>query len=453
MTAVPAPIDAAAAKKQLDKILGIAKKLAPGAEITASLGSSRTANTRFARSELTSNGDVTQTTLELSVAFGKREASVTTNQLDETSVRLAIEQAARLARLSPEDPERQPVLGPQRYVTVKGAFDKATAGLGAVERATAAAAAIDAGTVAGTTDRLDVAGFYEHTAGGRARATSAGLFAFHAATRASFSTTCRTADATGSGWAGAWSRAAGTIDAGELARVAADKARRSAKPRALAPGKYQVVLEPAAVDELLGFLAGAMNRRTADEGRSYFSKPGGGTRLGEKVLPAHITLTSDPADPDLPTAPFAGDGLPLARTTWIDKGTIANLQCSRFWAAKHGLAPLGRPGAWRLAGGSAASVDDLVKGVKKGVLITRFWYTRWVDPRTMLITGLTRDGVFLIENGAVTAPVNNFRFNESPLVMLGNSDALTTRVWQTPGGLVPALRTSEFNLASVSDAV
>lgn len=449
MTALPAPIDAGAAKKQLDKILAIAKRLAPGAEISASLGSSRTANTRFARSELTSNGDVTQTTLELSVAFGRREASVTTNQLDETSVRLAIERAARLAKLSPEDPERQPVLGPQTYVAVKGAFDKPTAGLGASQRATAAAAAIDAGTA----DKLDVAGFYEHAAGGRARATSAGLFAFHAGTRASFSTTCRTSDATGSGWAGAWSKAAGAIDAGELARIAADKARRSAKPRPLAPGRYQVVLEPAAVGELLGFLAGAMNRRTADEGRSYFSKPGGGTRLGEKVLPEHITLTSDPADPDVPTAPFTGEGLPLTKTTWIDKGTVANLQCTRFWAAEHGLTPLGRPGAWRLAGGTAASVDDLVKGVKRGVLVTRFWYTRWVDPRTMLITGLTRDGVFLIENGAVTAPVNNFRFNESPLVMLGNCDALTSRVWQTPSGMVPALRTSQFNFASVSNAV
>lgn len=446
-------MEAAAAKKQLDKVLAIAKKTAPGAEIAASLGWSRSANTRFARSELTSNGDVTQTTLDVAVAFGKREASVSTNQLDETSVRVAIDQAARLARLAPEDPERQPVLGPQRYVAVKGAFDRPTADLGAGERATAAAAAIDAGSATGTTNALDVAGFYEHAAGSRARATSAGLFAFHSGTRASFSTTCRTGDGTGSGWAGAWSKAAGDIDAHSLARVAADKATRSAKPRPLPPGKYQVVLEPAAVGELLGFLAGSMNRRTADEGRSYFSKPGGGTRLGEKVLPEHVTLTSDPADPDLPTAPFAGDGLPLAKTTWIDKGAIANLQCSRYWAAKNGLAPLGRPGAWRLAGGKAASIDDLVKGVKKGVLITRFWYTRWVDPRTMLITGLTRDGVFLIENGAITAPVNNFRFNESPLVMLGNSDAMTARVWQTPGALVPALRTDGFNLASVSDAV
>jgi predicted Zn-dependent protease len=318
MTAV---LDAAKAKKQLDKVLGLARKLAPGAEIAVSLASSRSANTRFARSELTSNGDVTDTTLDITVAFGKREASVTTNQLDETSVRVAIDRAARLARLAPEDPERQPVLGPQRYVAVKGAFDKKTAALGASERAAAAAAAIEAGV----DDKLDVAGFYEHAASGRARATSAGLFAFHATTAASFSTTCRTADATGSGWASAWSRTAGAIDAAGLARTAADKARRSARPRALAPGKYQVVLEPAAVGELLGFLAGAMNRRTADEGRSYFSKPGGGTRLGEKVLPAHVTLTSDPADPDWPSSPIAGAGLPHKKNTWIYKGAVAKL--------------------------------------------------------------------------------------------------------------------------------
>ncbi len=443
-------MDARAARKQLDKILALARSLAKGAEVHAALTDTRDANTRFARSELTSNGDVEQTRLELRLAFGQRQASISTNQLDEPSLRAAIERVARMARLAPEDPERQPVLGAQKYVAVKAGFDRPTAALGAPARATAASAAIKAGY----TDALEVAGFYQHTAGSVSVATSAGLFAHHASTAASFSTTCRTADASGSGWAGAWSTKASTIDAAAIARIAADKARRSAKARSLAPGKYTVVLEPAAVGELLGFLTSSMDRRSADEGRSYFSKAGGGTRLGEKILTDPITLTSDPADPDLPTAPFTDEGLPLTRAAWIDRGVVRNLACSRFWARQQKLTPLGQPAAWRLGGGDAGSVDDLLVGVKRGVLITRFWYTRWVDPRTLLVTGLTRDGVFLIEDGKVTAPVNNFRFNESPLVMLGKADALTRQTWQMADGmLVPALRTRDFNLASVSDAV
>jgi len=214
-----------------------------------------------------------------------------------------------------------------------------------------------------------------------------------------------------------------------------------------------VVLEPAAVAELTGFLLWALNARSADEGRSFFAKPGGGNRIGETIFGPSVTLRSDPTDVALEAMPFDGEGLPSPAVSWIDKGKLTGLVYSRYWAHKQGKVATGRPQGWQLLGGTTPRAD-LLKGVKRGVLITRFWYTRWVDPQSVLITGLTRDGVFLIENGEIVAPVNNFRFNESPVTMLKNVEAMSAAEVSPDGGMrAPALRTSEFNLASISEAV
>ncbi|HWU88616.1 MAG TPA: metallopeptidase TldD-related protein, partial [Kofleriaceae bacterium] len=197
---------------------------------------------------------------------------------------------------------------------------------------------------------------------------------------------------------------------------------------------------------------GSLGARRADEGRSFFSKPGGGTRIGEKLFPDAITLRSDPTDAQLAVTPFDREALPLQPTTWIEKGELRALAYGRYWAQKQGKPPTGQPEGWILDGGTA-SRDELVKGVARGVLITRCWYLRWIDQQSILATGLTRDGVFLIENGAVTRPVNNFRFNESPVQMLARCDGLSTAVVTEGNVRVPALRTHEFNLASISEAV
>ncbi len=258
-------------------------------------------------------------------------------------------------------------------------------------------------------------------------------------------------DGTGSGWGGGTGHRAGDLDAAGLAKIAVDKAKASAKPTKLAPGRYTVVLEPAAVSDLFSWLTGSLGARRADEGRSFFSKPGGGSRVGEKLFPDWVTVKSDPTDPQLTSRPFDGEGVAVAPTSWIDKGTVKALTYSRYWAQKMNKQATGNPSGWILEGGKATR-DELIKGVKRGVLITRFWYLRSLDPQTILVTGLTRDGVFLIENGAVTRPVTNFRFNESPVHMLAKCDAMTPATisqWIR----VPALRTHEFNLASVSEAV
>lgn len=364
-----------------------------------------------------------------------------------------------------------PLLGPQRYLASPSAYDAATDRLHAETRAAAAHTAISAAEGA----RVTVAGFYEHDVSAHALANSAGLRAYHLSTSARFTNTARTSDGTGSGWAGILSHRAAEIDVGTLVKVAVDKALRSAKPRRLEPGRYTVVLEPAAVAELFGFMRGALDARAVDEGRSFFSLPGGGSRLGEKLFSELVTLRSDPTDRATPAATFDGEGMALKPTTWIEGGRLTALRYSRHWANQRGKAPTGQPTTYHLHGGSAGSAQELLRGVKRGVLITHFWYTRVVDPQSILITGLTRDGVFLIENGELTAPVNNFRFNESPVTMLRNADALTRDTLRTPflggGGRqrvglvqlqdfgaggetrVPALRTHEFNLASISSAV
>lgn len=419
-----------------------------GAEGVAALTNAQQGNTRFAASELTSSADVERTQLAITVQFGQRAATATTNQLDDRGLDDTVARARRMAQLAPENPEALPPLGPQAYRPAKGARDPETARLGPEARARAAGAALAAARGAG----VAIAGFYEHATRMSAIATTRGAWAYHTWTAVSLTCTARTADGTGSGWAGQSSHRAADLDAGALARIAVDKATRSAHPARLGPDRYTVVLEPAAVASLLAFLWGALDARRADEGRSFFSKPGGGTRVGEKLFPDSITLRSDPADAQLATAPFDAEALPRQPTTWIEKGTLRALAYSRFWAQRQGKPATGQPAGLILDGG-AASRDELVRGVARGVLITRGFYLRMLDPQSILVTGLTRDGVFLIEGGAVTRPVNNFRFNESPVQMLARCDALSPAVMTDGGARVPALRTHDFHLASVSDAV
>jgi predicted Zn-dependent protease len=441
-------IEEADARRLLAKVIAIAKQT-PGAEATAALSSAHAGNTRFAVNEITSAGDIETQALSVTVRFGQRSASATTNQLDDKSLADVVARAARMAKLSPENPESLPPLGKQTYRPAKAARDAATAKLGPEPRAKAAGDAIGLATAS----KVTIAGFYEHGAHSRALASTAGLTAYHAWTSAGFTCTSRTADGTGSGWAGGASNRAADFDAGTLAKISVDKAVKSQKPTKLDPGRYSVILEPAAVADLIDFLTGSFDARRADEGRSFFSKPGGGTHVGEKLFPETITLRTDPVDPQLQGAPFDGSGFALQPATWIDKGVIKNLSYSRYWAQKQGKPPTGQPHGWILDGGKATR-EELIKGVKRGVLVTRFWYLRWIDPQTILVTGLTRDGVFLIENGEITRPVNNFRFNESPVQMLQKCDGMTPSVVAPQGGIrVPALRTHEFNLASISEAV
>jgi predicted Zn-dependent protease len=390
----------------------------------------------------------------VTVTFGKRRASSSTNVLDDAALRRTVDLASRLARLAPEDPELMPELGPQTYEAVD-AFVEATADLDAEGRAEVIGRAIGAATAAGkAAGTIFAAGYLEANTRAIAVATSHGLFAYHRTTDADFSVTARTPDGTGSGWARGGARDWNAVDPVAIGRIAAQKAVASRNPSEIPPGLYTAVLEPQAVTDLVPLLAGALSARAADEGRSAFSKAGGGTRIGDKVTDERVTLYSDPADAGLRGQPFDAEGVPLRRIVWIEKGVLRNLAYTRFWAEKQGKQPTGFPGVSGLAlVGGSKSTEDLVAGCERGVLVTHFFYIRSLDPRTVLQTGLTRDGAFLIEKGRVTRSLKNFRWNESPLLMLNRLEDIGRPEPTAAGRLMPALRVRDFNFTSLSDAV
>jgi predicted Zn-dependent protease len=412
-------------------------------------------NTRFAVNQVSTAGDDSDTTITVTSSYGKRSASATTNKLDDEGVRRVVETSERLAKLAPEDPEAMPELGPQQYRETKGWSDS-TAALDAVGRVSAVRSITDPARGAG----MNATGYLESIGEARAVATSEGLFAYGRTTAVSMTTTVRTASATGSGWAGAahsdWSR----ITPAELGTRAIEKARLSEAPVAIEPGRYTVILEPTAVGNLVQLIAFALNARGADEGRSFFTRQGGGNKIGMKVVDERVTLASDPLDPDAAAYTFAGDGLPVERTVWIENGVVKNLAYDRYWAEKQGKKPTPLIGSLRMSGGDQ-SVDEMIASTRRGILVTRFWYIRPVDPRTILYTGLTRDGTFLIENGKITRAVKNLRFNESPIFMLNNLEAMgrPMRVSASEDGspgfaiVVPPIKTRDFTFTSLSDAI
>jgi predicted Zn-dependent protease len=446
------------AKALCDRVLAMSK----ADETRVNVSSGWQGNTRFAGNEITTSGGTTDTQVTITATIGKKRASANTNILDDAGLRRAVELAATLARLSPDDPEAMPELGPQQYASINGYVDK-TADLNPEVRATAAKAAIAAAETAGkAAGDLFVAGFLRAGAGAQAVATSRGLFAYHRNTDVDLSVTARTPDRTGSGWSSAGARDWSLLDPAALGRVAAQKAVASRNPQAIEPGMYTVVLEPQAVADLIPQLVGTFNARANDEGRGTFSKKGGGTKLGEKIADERVTLFSDPADPDLLAAPFDGDGLPVGRRTYIEKGILKEFSYDRFWAAKQGKQPSGGGGGRGGGGGGGGGFGGGGGGLKmlggtktteRGILVTHFFYIRSLDQRTVLLTGLTRDGTFLIENGKITRALKNFRWNESPLFMLSKIDEIGRAERTAAGQVMPAIRAKDFNFTSLSDAV
>jgi predicted Zn-dependent protease len=222
---------------------------------------------------------------------------------------------------------------------------------------------------------------------------------------------------------------------------------------------WTVVLEPQAVADIMPQLIGAFNARSNDEGRGTFSKTGGGTKLGEKIADERVTMYSDPTDPDLLAQPFDGEGLPLKRVVYIENGILKNFSYDRFWAEKQGKVATnsgggrGGGGAGLKFAGGTKSTEELIAGCERGILVTHFFYIRSLDQRTVLLTGLTRDGTFLIEKGKITQPLKNFRWNESPLFMLSKIEEIGKAERTAAGQVMPALRVKDFNFSSLSDAV
>ena len=446
-------------RAECEDIVQRALRLSKADACRISIGATYQTNLRFADNQMSTSGISDDATITISSIFGRKRASVTTNDVSPEGLARAVAQSEALAKLSPDDPELMPELGPQTYASIPAWFDS-TAGLSAEDRARAALTALEPARRARD---LTVAGFIDCSASATAIGTSAGLFAYHRSTGANYTLTVRTDDGTGSGWVGADENDFGRIDFAGIATRAIEKSRASRNPQAIEPGRYTVIFEPQAVSDLIGSVRGAMNARAAEEGRSPFSTrgpDGAGTKVGERIMDARVTLLTDPADPQLLGAPFDGDGLPQGRQVWVQDGVLKQLAYTRYWAQRKGVAPTGGGGGFGGGGGGLkmlggdASLENMIRNTERAVLVTRLWYLRPVDPRTLVYTGLTRDGTFLVENGKVARSIKNFRFNDSPLFLLNNLQALGPSVRVAEGGsVVPALTARDFNFTSLSDAV
>jgi predicted Zn-dependent protease len=322
-------------------------------------------------------------------------------------------------------------------------------------------------------DDYVVAGFAEHRRTTGYLGTSTGLRLAHCQSEGALQLVFRGTDGTSSTWAGA-----GTADFSDISiegmeerlrRRLAWSATRLDRPA----GRYEVILPPEAVSDLMANLAFEAGGRNAEDGRTVFSRHGGGTRIGDRLSPMAFDLRSDPAQPGLECSPFLtaasssadtsvfDNGLPLLRTDWIADGRLQRLRYHRAGAARSGVQPAGFIGNVILeVPGATASVEDLVAGTERGLLLTCLWYIREVDPATLLLTGLTRDGVYVIEDGQVVGSANNFRFNESPVDLLARATEVGASVRAFGRELgeylnrtrMPPLRIPDFNMSSVSQA-
>jgi predicted Zn-dependent protease len=436
-------------KRICDRVLSYSK----ADECIVTVNGSRKGNIRFARNAVSTAGLADDTSIAVQVAFGNRQGTATINEYDDKSLEKAVRRAEDLARLAPENPEFMPAIGKQPYKATE-TFAKRTADIDPDYRAQVAAYSIEACRK----NSLVAAGFFVDSTAFQAVANSNGVFGHQEVTSLDYTCTVRTEDGRGSGWVKRSARDAGKFDAREAADVAIEKALRSVEAKALEPGRYTVILEPAATSDLLSYMFFGFDARRADEGRSFLSKKGGANRLGDKLFDEQVNIWSDPWNQDVAVTPW-DDGSMLARERQdiIKNGKVASLGYSQYWARKKGVRPIGLPGNFIMAG-TDKSTAELIANTKKGVLVTRTWYIRMVDPQSVLLTGLTRDGTFYIENGKIKHPIKNFRFNESPVAMLNNIEEIGKPV--VIGGeespfsmLLPPMKVRDFNFTSLSDAV
>jgi len=436
------------AQALLKKVLSYSKADECEVNVYGSIGG----NIRYARNSVSTSGGTSSSTMVVGSSYGKKSGTATINEFDDASLEKVVRRSEELAKLAPENPEYMPFLGPQQYGESK-TFVQATSDMTPKDRTDAVA---DSLKIAKDYKQI-AAGFLENNSGYGAMMNSHGLFAYSTDSNVAFNVTLRTEDAKGSGYASKGYNDFKQLDVKKATETAAKKAAGSSTAKAIEPGKYTVILEPMAVSVLIENLMFGLDARSADEGRSFLSKPGGKTKLNEKLVDERVNIYSDPNHPDLPSRTWSSDGRPQEKISWIENGVIKNLYTSRYWAQKKGIKDIPGPDRMIMQGGKA-SLEELIKGTEKGILVTRLWYIRTVDPQTLLLTGLTRDGTFYIENGQIKFPIKNLRFNESPIIMLNNIDELgiserCVSDESTNHYVLPPMRVREFTFTSLSDAV
>jgi predicted Zn-dependent protease len=437
-----------AARSLCDRIFGMVR--ADAAEVR--LTSADEQHVRHAASDVTTTSVVVGHTVRLTVSYGRRSASAATSHIDDGALRNLVDRAQTLARLAPEDPEHMPPPDDAPFAAPV-TWSEATAAVGPADVIGWVRPAVEKARDAG----IEAAGFLRKTVSHDTLAATTGLFVHQRSTTVGYSVTARGTDGNGSGWASTQVNDARDLDCGAVAVRAITKAVASRDPRPREARPTTAVLEPAAVRDLVSWLVWQLDRRRFDEGRSFLNRlvKDGDDPLGSPLFGAGTTLVSDPLAPQAPCITHA-DGIPLGRTTWIEGGRLAALGVGRFWARKQGLAPQPWPGNIVMPG-EEKTLDQLVGMVDDGILVTRIWYLRTLEPQVPSVTALTRDGTFAIRKGRLAEPVNNFRFNESPVDLLRRvvASGISERVLGSEAGFpaaFPPLVVEGFALSSTSEA-
>lgn len=437
------------AKELTDKILSFVK--ADDAQVSVS--TDKNSHLRFAANALLTSGSTVERTANITVWIKQKRGSSSTSDFNDASLKAMVAQAEQVAAISPVDREYLPTLGAQTYKPSNGYVDS-TANLSLENRAKSVGAILKESVKAGVV----TGGFHQANARTQGFATKNGNFGFERRTSAGLSVTARATDGTSSGYFARSHFDIARLDTARIARESIRKALSGKNAKVIDPGVYSVILEPQAVGDLLGGIGNQFDARSAEEGRSPYSLTGGKTKLGEKIFDERLNIYSDPWNAELPASASAQGGIPAEKMFLVRNGVLENLIYSRFWANKSGKKPSPGPvNTIMETSQKAVSVDEMIAATKRGLIISRFWYIRGTDPRTASVTGLTRDGIWLIENGKIVSPVRNFRFNQSIIQMLaqGNVEMIgaSERIGDGNASLLPALKLKAFNFTSASDAV
>jgi predicted Zn-dependent protease len=418
--------------------------------VFVSLSNSESTISRFSENQISQNIRKNRFKLSITSYFGKRSASASTTELDPEAILQTVRRSEELARFAPEDPEWLPLLPPQIYEERTPAFDLATASLSPLAKgeilqqvcSLAQKAQVNGSGTLSTTTTLQAIG------------NSEGLRAANRTTEADFSFTARSED--GSSWNNrtAWTIEQLPIEA--ITEEAIQKAIASRQPRPIEPGDYTVIFEPAAMSSLLPWIIWNLDARAADEGRSFMSRTDEqgkslGNRVREAMFSPLVQVHRNPAHPLLQSNTFFGDGLSNNYLEIIKDGIPQNLSYSRYWAQQQQQQPTGSFYPIVMTG-SQQNVSDLIAQTEKGILVSRAWYVRYVNPKTLEVTGMTRDGTFLIENGQLVYPIKNLRFNQSLPEMLANLEAIS-KIQRCGSSVIPGCKITNFHFSSITDSI
>jgi predicted Zn-dependent protease len=426
--------------------------------------------TRWANSTITTNLVQFDQQLSITTRIGQKSGTATTREFDDESLKSAIDEAMTAAQKGRENPNLAPLVkGPQDYVTVEAALAK-TVDFGPGERAAWVKQSVDICEKKGVLGAGYIPKAYQTTA----IANSEGLFGYYQYAEVGFILTCRMPAGSGSGWSGiTGAKDLAQVDVAELTEIAATKALKSQKPRAIEPGRYTTILEPRPAARFMSTMTGAFNAGGGAGGFGGggfnfggigrpFINPDGTPKIGQKLFSDSFTVKSDIGNPVLRQTPLMADGAAARAVTWIEKGVLKNVYYDPATARRQKVSPSpANPNMSLTIEGSNQTVEDMVRTTRRGLLVTFFWYIRPVDTLTLLQTGMTRDGLFLIENGEIAGPVQNFRWNMSPLVGFANISGIgkpvpihTGEAYDGPGtALIPPIRIEDFYMTSVSPAV